>query len=183
MAASRYTPTGEQHLGQWLSEYHWDPLRFVYVIQGDPETPIKVGIANDVHKRMKGIQTGYPWRLRLLFAIPGDQHLEWYLHQRLKGHRLLGEWFQPDPDFLDFVADLADRMFEAWDGSEDVPYYGDFHGIGEALPASKQRHAVSVRYVDPDPMSDEDAEQLRRLTVKYGEREGFRRFERGWRIP
>lgn len=170
MAASRYTPTGEKYLGLWFNEWYSSSTRFVYVVQGDPGTPIKVGVANNPIQRMKGIQTGYPWRLRLLFVVPGDQHLEWYLHERLKGHRLLGEWFEPVDAFLDYVADLADRMMDAWDGHRDnLPDYADQPEIRDALPANRQRHTVTVRHVEPDPvMSPDQIRQLEKLRVQYG---------------
>lgn len=77
----------------------------VYVI-GAESHPVKIGIATDVHARLKGIQTGCPEHLRIYhFAEvePGAaREIEKRCHHRLAPHRKSGEWF--DIDWREAVA-------------------------------------------------------------------------------
>lgn len=99
--------TGVDDLRYWRRRLE-DPT-FVYVIQGDPGTPIKIGFAKDPVKRMATLQTGYPWELRLLYVFPGPKALEHRLHRDLDAGRLRGEWFDGPTveQWLPFLAALA----------------------------------------------------------------------------
>ena len=60
---------------------------------------VKIGVAKDVEKRLKGMQTGNPHKLIILAKIPCDSrrhalHLEATLHERFKKDRMTGEWFR-----------------------------------------------------------------------------------------
>lgn len=103
----RLQPTGEEHLAFWLERL--EKPSFVYVIQPEGDSPIKIGRAVDVRKRLAGLQTGNPRRLQLLYVVPGDNELEWQLHYRLRPSRLTGEWFggEETESFLRFAHDLA----------------------------------------------------------------------------
>lgn len=164
MPRSPYIGHGPEHLALWLERLS-EPS-FVYVIQGEQGTPIKVGFAHDVMARIATLQTGNPTALRLLHVVPGDQRLEWFLHQRLKGARLKGEWFKPGlvmDRFLEYVAGLAERMVAAYDGSGAAPHYADLDPIRLAPHASKRHNPVTVRFVEPDPVVPREvAEKMRR---------------------
>ncbi len=73
---------------------------FVYVIRAGTgsKSPIKVGVADNVQKRLKQLQTGNPKQLFLVmhFECNDRAHafrLEKTIHDILKGQRLFGEWF------------------------------------------------------------------------------------------
>lgn len=93
---------------RWWREVLENP-QFVYVIQGDRDRDIKVGVSHDPLARMRGLQTGTSQELRLLYVLPGGYKLEANLHQRLRGARLRNEWFGgPDIDrFLEWVKEYA----------------------------------------------------------------------------
>lgn len=74
-----------------------DPSAFVYFIQGEDEGPIKIGAAIDPVKRMRGMQTGYPYKLRILATHPGGYTFERYLHWYLWRYKIRGEWYKPGP--------------------------------------------------------------------------------------
>jgi len=96
---------------------------YVYLIQCDPGTPIKVGFTNRVGARLKALQTGSWMRLRELAAIPAPRSVETAYHHQLDNERVLGEWFE-GPNTLDLlgrVLDIADRMMAAFDGSDRCP--------------------------------------------------------------
>lgn len=126
--------TGEYHLRLW-AELLGDrsplpPQPFVYVIQGDPGGPVKVGHAQNVLGRVAELQTGNPERLNLLFVLPGSTGLERSLQARASDDRVLGEWFtgSATDDLLGFVAGLALWMVDGYRTSGRIP---DWRGYGQ----------------------------------------------------
>lgn len=88
-------------------------FHLVYVIAVDrpnaPAGPVKVGITNNVGSRLKSLQTGCPFPLKIvhIFAIP-DRDIargaEQAFHTVLKKHRMSGEWFDLSPkDAVEFM--------------------------------------------------------------------------------
>jgi len=70
--------------------------RFVYFIQSGERGPIKIGAAANPFARLRELQTGNPYQLRLLLAEDAGCHawaLERALHRRFASSRLGGEWF------------------------------------------------------------------------------------------
>lgn len=76
----------------------------VYFVQGPPDSPIKIGISINPEERLRTFQTASPHRLRILRLEPGGRSRELALHRRFRRHRLEGEWFQPVPELLDYIA-------------------------------------------------------------------------------
>ena len=71
----------------------------LYIIQAHTTGAIKIGRSKHVHKRLSQLQTGCPYRLRLIIHIPGQGDLEKGLHRRLSDHRIRrfkGEWFHEE---------------------------------------------------------------------------------------
>lgn len=59
---------------------------------------VKIGVTDDIARRMSGIQTGCSTELVLVRFIGGaGPKVERWLHRRFSGHRVQGEWF----DFSD----------------------------------------------------------------------------------
>jgi hypothetical protein len=66
----------------------------LYVIgEGDGSGVVKIGKSVDPQKRLSGLQTGNPRRLRVLHVEPEAGHLEEQLHERFAEIRIGGEWF------------------------------------------------------------------------------------------
>lgn len=136
--------------------------RFVYVIQGDPGTPIKVGIARDPVARLKGLQTGNPQQLRLLAVVPGDHEVEAGFHKRLKAMALYDE--KREIPTLPVVKKRIQRSG-----------FGPDRGWGRTqlghrwrTQGDKEPNPVTVRFVDPKtiqgdnpPIAGEEAEWIR----------------------
>lgn len=154
----------DDHLAFWTSLPEDDqPGCFVYVIQAEGDTPIKVGKAVDVPNRIAGLQTGNPRQLRLLHVLPGDGELEWQLHYRLRDCRLIGEWFDGEAveDLLGLVADLAVFFVDGFLESNVVPSFWRFRD-GWSLRHVKGSPAT-VTYTDPDPEWAARMEERRRI--------------------
>ena len=69
---------------------------FIYII-GSTQPPYKVGISKDPQRRLKSLQTGYPFPLQVLYTkttkICKTKLLEQVIHRHLKMHKTHGEWF------------------------------------------------------------------------------------------
>ena len=71
----------------------------LYFIGAD-EGPIKIGVSQNVEKRLKQLQTAHPHRLRILAVLVGGALREGDYHARFAEHRLEGEWFERAPAIL-----------------------------------------------------------------------------------
>lgn len=80
---------------------------FVYFIQGECGGPIKIGYTTDLKKRITSLQTGYPDKLELLLAFPGNPGLEKTIHKMFDPYRLNGEWFRSAPEVLEKIQKFA----------------------------------------------------------------------------
>jgi hypothetical protein len=79
----------------------------VYFVRAGPDGPVKIGLARDVARRLKTLQTASPVPLLLLGVVPGDAKVERQLHRRFAGSRLRGEWFTPSPELLAHIDALV----------------------------------------------------------------------------
>ncbi|MGW2920376.1 GIY-YIG nuclease family protein [Streptomyces angustmyceticus] len=80
----------------------------VYVIGPPGQSVAKIGTTSSLGNRLKGIQTGSPLRLEVLWSHPGDWRLEDFLHVTFEPLRLEGEWF--DFGDADPVAEVASAV-------------------------------------------------------------------------
>lgn len=80
----------------------------LYFIQKGSDGPIKIGIAENVDRRMKELQTGNAVRLNLLAKVAQTKDLnEGLLHEKFSHIRMNGEWFEPARELLDFISEVA----------------------------------------------------------------------------
>lgn len=94
----------------------------IYFVQTHDNEYVKVGKADDVQKRLSGLQTGSPRKLKLLAAIPGDHEQERAIHQRFSHLRTHGEWFYATPEIVTYAvkssalagADIASAQMQAF---------------------------------------------------------------------
>ena len=77
---------------------------FIYFIQEGRQGNIKIGISSNPERRLRGLQTGNPSDLNLLFHMPGDRFLEQCLHEKFRYHHISGEWFKPSADIFRHIA-------------------------------------------------------------------------------
>lgn len=80
----------------------------VYFIQMGDGGPIKIGLSANVQQRLDVFQLSAPYPLTLLAVVRnGRDRLERELHARFASARLRGEWFQPVPELLSYIRDVA----------------------------------------------------------------------------
>ncbi len=75
---------------------------FIYFIS-DGRGFIKIGKAQDVTKRLRGLQTGAASKLIVAGLIRGPESLESALHKRFAQYRAQGEWFLDCPEIQSFL--------------------------------------------------------------------------------
>jgi hypothetical protein len=72
--------------------------RWVYVVAAEDNPKIvKIGVAGDIERRIKSLQTGAAATIILRWSTRGGFPLERHLHEQFQERRLSGEWF----DFRD----------------------------------------------------------------------------------
>lgn len=75
----------------------------VYFVQQGEDGPIKIGFANNLAGRLRGLQTANPYKLHLRLVLHGNRKTEQKFHERFNADRLKGEWFRPSHDLLAFI--------------------------------------------------------------------------------
>lgn len=90
------------------------PKGWVYFVQGEPGSPVKIGFATNPDDRLATLQTGSPVRLRILLAVPGHPKHERELHRFFRAHRVLGEWFAETSVLLDTIAAWSSTRGRVW---------------------------------------------------------------------
>jgi len=77
--------------------------------------PIKIGKADDVLFRARGIQTATPEKISILAVLSNSSHeIERQIHRRFYEFRIRGEWFEPADELLEFVGQVAEK----WTGPQ-----------------------------------------------------------------
>lgn len=92
-----HRPTLDEALGQ-------KQIGYVYFIQSAVSPHIKIGFSFEPEKRLGMLQTGHPGPLVLLAKMRGTVFDENDLHIRFDEHRAFGEWFNPAPELLAYIA-------------------------------------------------------------------------------
>lgn len=89
-------------------------MAFVYFIASGRDI-IKVGMAKDVGKRVRALQTGGPFEMKVIHKIEVAAErvaaLEKLIHKRLKRYRIRGEWFRVEPALAIRTAERAASQF------------------------------------------------------------------------
>lgn len=62
---------------------------------------VKIGVALDVEKRLKQLQTGHPHKLSVLLVL--DENIESALHEHFSEFRAEGEWFHYADPLKDYI--------------------------------------------------------------------------------
>jgi DNA phosphorothioation-dependent restriction protein DptG len=75
-------------------------LTNIYFVRAGENGPIKIGVAQDVQKRLRAIRVHNHEELMLLTSAWVEASEERRLHRLLAAHRIRGEWFAPAPEVL-----------------------------------------------------------------------------------
>lgn len=100
---------------------------FVYIIEAEGTTAIKIGRAKKPRTRLATLQTGSPVKLHFLHLLPGGDEMERALHARLAPARAMGEWFDGAavPEFLEWFAGYCVQETQRYWDTGDPPRVPD----------------------------------------------------------
>jgi excisionase family DNA binding protein len=77
----------------------------VYFIGGETG-PVKIGKAMNPEGRLRDLQCGYPFELKILALVEGSTGVEQGYHRQFAHCRLNGEWFERTPEIEAEIARL-----------------------------------------------------------------------------
>lgn len=85
----------------------------IYFIQAGNNGPIKIGQTdNNIEERIKQLQIGCPYELRLLWLHKSDHYKEQEIHKEFSSERIRGEWFHPSRKIFDFIDNEMSNFHE-----------------------------------------------------------------------
>lgn len=77
----------------------------VYFVQAADGWPLKIGISTNLMKRLIDLRMSSGLNLKVLGVIDGGtREMEKLLHDRFADSRLVGEWFRPVPEIIEYIA-------------------------------------------------------------------------------
>lgn len=94
---------------RWL---HWElepsageTFSVIYFLKPEGQNVVKIGRTSEFVNRLRGIQTGCPWRLETLLTYESVQDDERELHRRFAEDRIRpdGEWFVLSDQIKEFI--------------------------------------------------------------------------------
>lgn len=91
---------------------------FIYVIQMGDKQYFKIGVTNDLERRVKDLQTGNPLPLHIIdsfnFVNRENKHwanqIEKVLHRRFDYCRQMGEWFEFTEKELVIIKEMSSKF-------------------------------------------------------------------------
>lgn len=110
-----------------LDGYLTTESAFVYFIFNIDCQAIKIGVAKNVEKRLKSLQTSSPSILELLHKIQLDSlkeafKLESLLHKRFANLRINGEWFKASEELRNYIRYSSSFYSQPVNASKLIPY-------------------------------------------------------------
>jgi Meiotically up-regulated gene 113 len=116
-------------------------MSWVYVILEETQRHfVKVGFTSNLKRRIRDLQTGNPDPLVLVAKVRSSpeayRSLERDLHEKLRNHRVRGEWFDAYQEVRSIVIDHFGNVFVAV-SADAVQFCGrDSDGVPEFSPVS-----------------------------------------------
>lgn len=116
----------------------------IYFITHD-EKYVKIGIAKDPRERLSQLQIGNPIRLKLWFAVDGNEFTEKGLHVTWNEWRIMGEWFEFSQPIRDFM-----KGWVYYRGGNFDQYCKELNGIcgcPDGVPIKNAVDAIEEEYI------------------------------------
>ena len=119
----------------------------IYVIQAENGV-IKIGNAQNPFYRFQTLLFGSPLQLRLVAVLPGDFRGERELHKRFEKSRRHNEWFAPDGDVLQFLAEVWGQGLGSVE--DFVTDFEEVRRTKKEVSAAKRRLSHLKNWSDPE---------------------------------
>ncbi len=86
-------------------------VHFIYFILNRDSNAIKIGMAKNIERRLKSLQTSSPAKLELIRSMQVSsqeeaRELEKSLHQKFEHIRITGEWFRAESELNHYIESL-----------------------------------------------------------------------------
>ena len=98
-------------------------MGYVYLIEDTYNNSYKIGVAKDVNKRIKALQTGNVCKLKLIYSYETKYpyRLESMLHSYYKQYNVFNEWFELEnpKEFLSKCDELSNII----ESLKDNPFF------------------------------------------------------------
>lgn len=98
-------------------------MGFIYFIQAD-NGPIKIGMANDIDNRLRGLQTSSHHRLKLIHSEEHEgetiRQKEKYYHSIFEHYKVRGEWFYSEGIIAYLEKETFWRKMVVWDPELEI---------------------------------------------------------------
>lgn len=75
----------------------------VYLIQSGDNGPIKIGFTRNLKSRLLNIQTGHPYKLKVLLTLDANIETEHDLHVKFSRYRITNEWYEPVAELTEYI--------------------------------------------------------------------------------
>jgi len=100
----------------------------IYFIENTDSGEIKIGYSRNPMARLRALQTATCAPLELLKVVEGDVSLERALHEKFRGGRRRGEWFDPTVGLLTYIQErgrsgLVGQFFLLFGPDKTIPLY------------------------------------------------------------
>lgn len=92
-----------------VQEPQLQPTGSVYFIEAVGTHRIKIGFSANPSQRLRSLQTGSPYKLRILATIQANEHTEKEIHEQFDEYRLDGEWFHACKGLRTFISSLENK--------------------------------------------------------------------------
>jgi len=122
----------------------------IYFIENGQDGHIKIGYAKAPEKRLKELQTGTPYPLKILKTIEGDRKAEQAFHTVFGYCRVKGEWFKPDQKLKAFIENEYHNISESESGLKGKWFHnfkadGNIKNQGQIISVDKD-HVICQLY-------------------------------------
>ncbi len=105
---------------------------YVYFVQDEVTGLIKIGTTNHLRHRIQQLKSEGGRPVKLLGYIWGRFAKEREMHARFAAFRVQGEWFEPQPELLTFIATAINRGYPPVT-QPDPSWLGLFTVVGVAF--------------------------------------------------
>ena len=92
----------------------YSPKKSGTYIISDGDGSVKIGVAVDIKKRLRNLQSANPKKLTVLFWEPDDD-IEFELHTKFDKLCIRGEWFKHTNDTDNFIYGYTHGDPDLWD--------------------------------------------------------------------
>lgn len=86
--------------------HYFNPTAVVYFARADGAEEIKIGTSTQLARRIHALEISSRSKITVLATVVGSYKVEAWIHDRFRRARVMGEWFLPVPELLEYIAEI-----------------------------------------------------------------------------